>query len=427
MSAHVNNRWVAAFFFILAIALCAPASAAVDAERPFEVKVQTAVPPYTFSCGDGLYSTVSGYLQIKDAKVAKAEKFEIVVPGFAKPMPVVATIQSHPAPLVVVLLGISSRADTDFSQLWPSWFASAGYHVLTMNSTFRAEFMDISGKGVSGNIWSESESVAQIIDAFLHLSTVRDRVTKIGIVGMSYGGIEALILGQMAGERRLPFEIASIQAFSPPLKMDRTAELFDDWYNENRWKFTQIEMWRKVDGHKPQCHTECRPLSEEILKASISLSFQVELIPVVIRANDKYDLKVLPEGDFFTGREVKEDYAATWGFSKYAYDLALPWWKEKLNLSNLDELITSSYLCNLAAKQPAYSEIILTADDPFNDAADLAEFRACKYTGRLQILPQGGHLGYIGDEWTRAKLLSLFSEIPLEQLTTVSHDVEQTR
>ena len=112
--------------------------------------------------------------------------------------------QNQSAPLVVILLGLDGKAKSPLGRLWLSWFAEAGCHALTFDSTFTPAFIDISHHGVTGNLDKEASRIVDIINAFISLPEMRDKVTKIGVVGMSYGSLEALVLGQMGHEGRLP-------------------------------------------------------------------------------------------------------------------------------------------------------------------------------------------------------------------------------
>ncbi len=140
----------------------------------------------------------------------------LCVPGFQCGVPVRTVMQPGPAPLVVVLLGAEGKAADPFSKQWINWLAEAGYHVLSFNSTLEANFINASGRGVSGNIQGEAQGVRDIIGTFLKSPLAEGRVTKLGIVGMSYGGLEALLIGKMAAEKEVPYPIDAIRAFSPP-------------------------------------------------------------------------------------------------------------------------------------------------------------------------------------------------------------------
>lgn len=366
-----------------------------------------ALQNYDFPCEDGLYATVCGYLGVKDVELKKSKGFDLKVPGFEEKMPVEAVVQKRAAPLVVVLLGLNGHTGTDFSKLWASWYADAGYHVLTFDSTFRAPFVSTSGHGVTGNLWAETERVAAIIDTFLKEKNVRGRVTKVGVVGMSYGGAQALILGRMAKDGKLPFELAGIQAYSPPLRMEWTAALLDRWYEQERSKYTLTELQSKFSSHKPAKNGGRIPFSESEMKAAISAAFREGLADLIVRNDEYFELKVLPRGDMFDDSFVRKEHAEKWGYTKFAFDMSLPYWEARMGRGAIDALIRDTQLGELLKVQPAYSEAIIAADDPFN-APDEFEKVASSGSSQLTILPRGGHLGYVSNPWTKAKLMSLF-------------------
>lgn len=306
-----------------------------------------------------------------------------------------------------MLVGIGGRADEDFAKLWPSWYYENGYHVLTFDSTFVQDFNARTHLGVGGNVWAETEYVTKIIDSFLHQSCISGRVTKIGVVGMSYGGVQALILGTQAAEKKLPFEIAAIQAYSPPIHMEQSARIIDGWYAETYGKYTLVELLA-LQKIKPDRSNPDSPIPECKLKAAVSTSFRYTLPNLVAYSDVEYHLNKLPKGDEFTDRYVREDYASKWGFTKFGYNMSYPYWQSKLGLPSLDPLIHATDLPALIEKQPATSEVILAQDDPLDTQSDMASFKTFATGKRVTILPNGGHLGYVSEDWTRAKLMKLF-------------------
>ncbi|HEY3319836.1 MAG TPA: hypothetical protein VGP72_05095 [Planctomycetota bacterium] len=360
------------------------------------------------ACQSGEYDTVMGFLGVPKVKSECFQTLKLNA-GCCGEVSVSASIHDFSAPLVVVLLGIAGRTQDNFSKLWPQWLSDAGYHVLTFDSTFRPEFVQKCAHGPSGNLWAESNKVRDIVSAFLNEPQAQGRVSQIGIVGMSYGGLEALVLGEMANEGRLPFKVSLIRAYSPPVDLRKTAEILDDWYVNDRFQYTLSELQWKFGGYgfggykssKDPC---CEKMSMELLRAAISASFHEELKPVVIRNDAVFHTEALPSGDEFT----KDEYAEVWGFEKYADDLALPAWRERIGAQNVDDMIRATDLCELLSHQPSYSKAIVAENDPFNTAEDVARLKSCAGQDHLTLLSHGGHLGYIADDDTKATLMSLF-------------------
>lgn len=386
----------------------APASHKIVPANHREVVMDRSLPDYSFPYDNGLYATMVGYLSVKDVELKHMRSFELKIDSFERKMPVKAVIQKRSAPLVVVLLGIGGTTGNDFSKLWASWYAESGCHVLTFDSTFRPEFVNISGHGVSGNLWKESECVAKIIQSFTQEKDIRGKISKIGIVGMSYGGTQALILGSMAQQGQVPFEIAAIQAYSPPIRFEKSAEIIDRWYENDRTQYTLIELKDKFASHKPSKDGKC-PFTESEMRAAFSASFRLSLPDVIVRNDEYYKLKILPHGNEFDDAFVRKDAAENWGFTRFAFDMAVPYWEKRLGRDALRQLIHETALPQLLQKQPAYSEAIISDDDPLNDPDDLDLLKSHANSIRLTLLPRGGHLGYVGNPWTKAKLLTLFS------------------
>lgn len=394
----------------LASMLAVDSQSGFSAENPV-VLTHTAtddLPAYDFKYTNGLYATIAGFVSIKDPELKIQKSYKLKVENFKNKFPVKAIIQRESAPLVVVLLGIDGKADGALGKLWPAWLAEAGYHVLTFDSTFLPTFTEYSGHGVTGNLVAESERVRDIIKAFLEQTDVKGRVSKLGIVGMSYGGIEALVLGKMAKEGTLPFNVDAIQSYSAPINLRTTGEVIDKWFNEDRWDYTLVELASKLSGHKPVGPESPVPFSDSLMRAGIAAVFRLGLVDVIVRNDKMYKLNVLPRGNNFDDEFIKRDYASVMGYTAFMNDLSFPYWQKKSNLQSLTDLTSPVELTNLLDKQPAYSQLIMAEDDPLNTPEDLAALKAKFAEPVVLMLPHGGHLGYVNTPWVKAKLLSLF-------------------
>ena len=266
----------------------------------------------------------------------------------------------------------------------------------------------MSGHGVTGNLVVEAERVSQIINAFLQLGEVKGNVTTIGVAGMSYGGIQAMLLGEMQKDGKLPFKIDAIQAFSPPIRLQNTGALIDKWFEEDRWNYTLADLSSDLSSHKPVSGDSAVPFSDGVMRAGISALFRIGLADVIVKNDSEYKLKLLPDGSVFDDQYVKQEYAETWGYEKFMGDMCFPYWQKKQNMHDIKDLTDRLDLCKLISKQPPCSEVILAADDPFNTPEDFEAFKDCSAKSRVTILPSGGHLGFAADPWTKAKLLSMF-------------------
>lgn len=388
-------------------ALLIKAAIAVCGEVAVVPAPSSSLPPYDFPCKDGFYATIAGYNTIKEFKLPCLVETQISVEGFNCPVRARTITKGYAAPLVVLLLGAEGRAIDPLAKQWIAWYAEAGYHVLSFNSTLNAEFVCLSGRGVSGNVENEAQCVRDIVAAYLRSPQMSGQVTKVGIVGMSYGGIEALMLGKMLTEKNVPFEIAAIQAYSPPVDIMQAARLIDKWWREDRWNYTLSEIYFKVSKVK-RCTDQEKKVPEGMLRAGVAASFRIPFADIVDRNDAVYDLKLLPVASTPDEIERRKDYATGCGFTRFLHDGSYPYWKEKLNLQSYSEFNANARLVTLLLKQPAHSETIIAADDPLNRPEDFEAVKAASKGLRVTILEHGGHLGFVNEAWTKAKLLTLF-------------------
>lgn len=405
MSTHflLKHRTLSAVAIWISL-LCVSANCvevAVSAEN------RAALPGYDFPYENPYYASIAGYLSVKKVRIERHEKLTLHVPGFSENLPVRTVRQGHVAPLVVMLAGITGRSEDDFVKLWQKWYADAGFHVLSMDSSFLPTFNNRSGHGVSGNLWIETEKVRDVIAAYLKQSGIEDRVSSIGIVGMSYGATQALMLGKLAKEGKVPFKIDAIQAYSPPINMQHSADILERWDREDRPRYTLAQL-QPVAYHKPSPEYE-HEFSDCMLRAAFATAFRLPLAYVIVENDQLYCLDLLPRGDEFNDLYWRYDHAATWGFRDFAYGLSYPYWQQKLGLNDLQPLIDSADIERLLEHAQVCTEVILAVDDPLNEPDDLNRLRRSKYTAAATYLPRGGHLGYVSNEWTRTKLLSLFT------------------
>lgn len=396
----------------IASLLLAAFSGSLRAETPQPILNTSApeseLPPYEFGYTNPLYGTIAGFLGVKDKGLRTLKSYKLTVESFRKKFPVKANIQDQPAPLVVILLGLGGRAEGSIAKLWAGWFADAGYHVLTFDSTFTTSYIDFAGNGVSGNPIAEAEGIKNIIAAFLEQTEVHGRVTKIGIAGMSYGGLQTMILGKMANENQLPFKIDALQAYSVPINITKTMGVLDRWYSEDRWKYTLADLKYAFSGHEPVAPDHEVPFNDSLMRAAIAADFRLGLADLIIKNNDVYKLNVLPNGNSQDDEYVKRDFAESVSFTRFFSEISYPYWQRRLSLQNFAEYFGAVELNALMEKQPRCSQVILAEDDPFNTPEDMAAFKA-RWSGKQAlILQHGGHLGFVGDRWTKAKLLTLF-------------------
>lgn len=393
-----------------------------DGPRPpaAERSARRSIPPFYHPYADGLYSTVVSmnlfYAPKIEKKTARAlnvedqEEIKLKPKGFKKSLKATLVLQKKKrAPLAVAILGFDGRPDWPYARLLLYFLAEGGYHVLTFPSTYTIKFVDASRHGVSGNVTAETDVLVRLISEALKHKKLRDRVGRIGVVGISYGGIQALQLALRSKEGKLPFRLDGALALSPPVKLSSTTVLLDHYYKDDRWKYTMVELAKKFGSHVPVEPGVRIPFSPQEMRAAIGFVFRDGLKRVVERNDKLFKLRLLPRAGSGYNRM---DVAEAWGFGKFIVDMAYPYWKKKTGLKSEAEFWAPTELRNLLPRLPKFAQAVEAADDPLNMPADLAEIRK-QYKGPgLIVVPHGGHLGYLSSLWTRARIKHLFETFP---------------
>lgn len=252
----------------------------------------------------------------------------------------------------------------------------------------------------------ESQLVANLIAAFLKKSDVRDHVTSVGVVGISYGGTLALNLSRMAQEGRCPFPLDRAMAFSPPVSMHTAARHLDVFYQE-RWKYTLAELADDLLGHKPVSKGQAIPFSDSEMRAGIAAAFRMDLTEIIEFSDRFYRLKTLPESRWGDG-EYRRDVAGTWSFERFISEMTFPYWKAQGGIQSLDQLWDAGDLRLLLQNCPTNVRVVIADDDPLNDPDEEAALKRILPSDRAVFLPRGGHMGYNDTQWVRGYVARLF-------------------
>jgi predicted alpha/beta-fold hydrolase len=372
--------------------------------------------PYT----DGLYSTVVAMNMFYVPVPEKQKKQKLKVPNFKKEVPIYTITQDFAAPLVVVLMGVDGKVEGPWGTLFPYWYSEAGYHVLAFDSTFTPQYAVLSGQGVVGNFDAETDQVASIIDAYLK-TDVKAKVTKVGVVGMSFGATQALLLAAKAKEGKLPFQLAGCLALSPPANLQTSAQTVDRFFREDRWDTTMVDLAKKFMAHLPVAEGQPIPFQPTELRAAIGFAFRDGLTDVVERNDRMYNLRLLPS----TNPDTEEDrgsYAAATGLEKFISEFTFKYWQKKGTIKSPDELWDVANLSKILPRLPEFAEAVVAENDPFNSPEDLAAAKAADVNHRLTVVPVGGHLGFISADWTLVKALRIFGRkfepVPMDSRAT---------
>lgn len=366
------------------------------------------IPPYQDKYKDGLYSTIVTMLTVGAPEIKQQKKVKLEIDGWKKKFEARAIIQEQPSPLVVVLVGVDGKADTPMGRLLPYWLDHyLHYSVLSFDSTFRPNFEDCSRHGVSGCVPADCAAIAQVIDAFLKQKDMQGKFTKIGVVGYSLGGLQAVGLAQLAGQKKLPFELSGAVAISPPVNLKSTALILDGMYNQDRWKYKMVDMAKVFMTHEPVEPGEKIPFEPDFMRAGIGYIIREEFTEIVDKNDEIFRLNKLPD-EQKDPTANRESEARAWGFQRFIEMMSYPYWQEKGGYKTADEFWQASDLLKLMEGAPPYVRAIVAEDDPFNAPEDMAVLKQKADPKLVEILPNGGHMGFMASAFTFGHLVHLF-------------------
>jgi len=411
-------RNLSRYIVLLALLLCAALPCFAEGgkegdEAPVRKPIELGpdhLPKYHHGYESGLYSTITAMYYCGTPQEYMKTNFRegrIQVPGFAKPVPIHYIKQSFPAPLVVVMLGGDGEVQGPFGELYPYWYGHAGFNVLTFDNSFTPRYPDYCGRGAVGNFDQDTDAAVAIIDAYVKQSA-KD-FTRIGVIGMSFGGSQALIMATKAQQGKLPFELAGCLAFSPPVKFLSTAKICDDFFKNYRWKQTMVQLGQEFGNHTPVAEGSPCPFTDDKMKAALGFAFRDQLKSVVDRNDRVYgltELKLPRPG----GGDDRNTYLEGTSLQRYIQLGAANYWMKKGAISDPYALWEIPNLERLVPMLPDYAEAVIAENDPFDYPADIQALKALDGGKHVIVLPNGGHLGMITSEWALVKAHHLFDK-----------------
>jgi len=385
----------------------------VTAPTPVSSAPNNGLEGFDFNQSNGLYATITAFNSFEEPKLSGHTTIGLKhVKDFAKDFEVEACLQNGAAPLVVIQLGLGAHANSKLAKLWMRYLHDAGCHVVAMDSTFIPRFNDCSRHGVIGNIEAEALMLANVIDAIKQSSALNGKVTKLGLIGCSYGSVVCLNLAKLAQDGKTPVKPDRVLAFSPPVRMQTAAGLLDSFWVEDRWNYTEVDLYNALADRKPQSDGTGIPVSDSMMRAGLAASFRIDLKEVVEYCDRQYKLGMLPRGDE-GDEEYRRDKAGQYTFSQFMNEMTYPYWAAHGQASSPQDIWAHGDLRVLLEHCPPGVRVFIAQDDPINESSELQQLRealdkqACNV---LTVLPRGGHMGYVGCNWHKRVVQEMFGD-----------------
>ena len=384
--------------------------------QPTSLSGDAVRPPssYDFDIANGLYATIAGPNSFKAPELKNEERIKLNCPKAKKEVEARVLWQDKPAPLVVILPGLSMSAKDPEVRLWASTLFKAGNTVLIFDSPYRSNFNEATQLGVTCNVEAEARVCADLIQCFVNNSRAKGKITRVGLFGASYGGILALNLNRVATieHDKYPLTFDRVLVFSPPVSLKTATAQLDRYQAERQQNGYSVDLFQEMQGLKPVPKGAPMPFTDEQMRAALGYYFHEQLMPTVLFNNSNYKLNLLEQE---TGREheVLSDselstVASTWTYARYINEMVVPYWQKQGRLTSVDDLWRMGSVENLLSSANTNVRVVLTEDDPLNDPEELRALKVRYPSPLLTVQPCGGHLGYIGCKWALERMTNLF-------------------
>lgn len=409
----------------------------------------------------GLLSTIN-YCEYEGREVDGEQKYRLSPKetGFKKELKVRAFWQKGKAPLAVTLLGFGQDAGHKNARSWQADLYRAGNHVLSFDSIVRNNMNEITHHGVAGHPAAEGKIMGRLIDAFLNHkesdggAPFRDRITSIRLLGTSWGGIIAMHVARQPQAATWPLD--RVLAVSPPVSLRTAALRLDRFNREDRSRVKLLKLAKLRKGYTPK---KDNPSAEErgLMRAGMGYAFHGDLVGLAKGNIERYMPGLMDKLARFENSEahqarraarkrvmatrkklekekleamkdrvskdeyetrkkfmenqqkIAEKYAKRsmtelkdWSFRHYIFLLARPYWKIEGDLSDF------GHMSVLMKGAPNFLQVVIADDDPLNDPAELTQLKKEYKEPQLLIIPEGGHLGFMGTKWFQAMMAKHF-------------------
>jgi hypothetical protein len=331
--------------------------------------------------------------------------------------------QKGPAPLIVSIAGTGAAHNTGKAQLIKRIFQRAGYHVLSISSPSRADFILMASStdhvGISPR---DAEDLYAVIQRALALAKEKKKleITDIYLTGYSLGGTEAAFVAALdAREKKIGFKkvllvnpsvnlftsisnltnIVTAGEVQKQTGVDRTSAVFDpilrrvaDYYRRSGGDFNLSgdALYKVANGID---------LTDFEYRALIRVSFGLSTADLVFATDVMNDYGyVVPAGEGVSALNKRADLwfkrSLAWNFVDYFHLMVMPYWRT-LHPGATDQDAINAFSLYAVQDYLRHADdvhVIDNLDDIILGPGDI-DFLRKTFGDRATIYPYGGHCG----------------------------------
>ena len=149
------------------------------------------------------------------------------------------------APLILYNPGLFQASDSPSTTLMAEKLSSLGFHVLVIANPFSVEYASRYPVAAVGSFDKEAELLNEALHSFV--TTHDEYITKVHVLGASYGGFLSGILAALDAETYRHID-GQVSLIGPQVNLDNTTYLLDDMINESFATFSP-KVFERIVGN----------------------------------------------------------------------------------------------------------------------------------------------------------------------------------
>lgn len=340
--------------------------------------------------------------------------------------------QNKPAPLIFIIAGTGSSYDSDTSEYLKKLFYAAGMHVVQLSSPTSYDFMvGASRHATPGYSPLDAQELYNLMQTIARRHK-RLAVTRWHLTGYSLGGLHAAFVSQMDAQQKA-FNFSRVLLLNPPVNLYTSIRNLDqmanvqlpdlhaghDFYQEI---FDKLARYFEQRGHfnlnraiMADFMSSPQRLSDAEMAMLIGTVFRFTATDISFTSDliNRRGLITPANAQITAGSSLTPyfELALMCDFQCYMREQLLPFWQERFQGSNLDELIqqTSLYAVADHLQNNPQLAVMHNQDDIILGSGDLG-FLQQLLGQRLILYPSGGHMGNLGYTRNARDILEFFHD-----------------
>ncbi len=429
------NRCLGRFLWPLCATLLVAGPAAAyeyDVRDPYLATVLGTPPEQQYKIEEGwkpdlrTYGIDLGKRLATDSDLASAYRFTELKFGLAR--------QDGPAPLVVSIAGTGGDYETGKVVLVRNVLAKAGFHVLSLSSPTKPDFMAAaSSTNVPGMTPYDAQDLYRVIQAAIERVRQDIQITDVYLTGYSLGGLDSAFVARLdAEQRKVGFK--RVLLINPPVNLYTSVSnldnilidagkkhpkatmgtVFNDIFDRLARKFHQdgkIDLGKEaLYGLQEGEHA----IPDWEVRAIIGMAFRFSAADLVF-TSDALNRSgwVIPADENYS--PVSDDLtlwyrrSLRWTFLDYFDRIMIPAWQARRPGDGREDIIRAVSLTGIGdwLRGASHVAVMHNDDDIILGPGDIDWLRDV-FGARATVYPLGGHCGNMDHKDNVARMIGYF-------------------